>query len=191
VGVAWCIRHWIRPIARAAGSPVEPERRQLPSIKPCRACSRAGSRRPEGSWGKHRLLPPGSRSVTCAFERRDGEGARIQALSCDFPRGLVRRPWIPTESAGHPPIPFLKSTESAPGAPWALELLGGIWLLNCRRDSCSGPHGNGSEGARRENLHAWQSSALAVTSVQLRLEPTGLRLTAEWLIAVSRCKHRT
>jgi hypothetical protein len=32
------------------------------------------------------------------------------------PSGFVR----------HPPMLFLKSTESAPGAPWAMELLGGL-----------------------------------------------------------------
>jgi hypothetical protein len=34
-------------------------------------------------------------------------------------------------------------------------------------------------------------SGLDVTSVQLRLQPASLRLSAEWLMASSRCKHKT
>jgi hypothetical protein len=56
------------------------------------------------------------------------------------------------------------------------------------RDSVHRSTLNGSDGTRRQTLPE-QASALEVTSVQLRLEPTSLRLTAEPLVAASRCKH--
>ena len=89
---------------------------------------------------------------------------RYRAISL---RRLGRRPWIPTASAGHPPMPFLKSTEST------IVSISATIRRQCARIS-----------KRARPLSASQMFGGA-------LKPRSLRLTAERLIAASRCKHQT
>src|ERR1019366_8360671 len=82
VDVAVQIPHASRPTASAAGLPVEPELRQLPSITPWRACYSAGAQSPEGSVGSPQPLHTGGGfgwSSACRGER----GATPASL-CSF-----------------------------------------------------------------------------------------------------------
>src|ERR1035437_1652414 len=118
------------PTERAAGSPVEPELRQLPPIKPRRATKRTRGAR-KGAWGCNRPLCTGSRS-SVVFEMTALPGRAHTGAIVRFPSTI-----------GASPV-----------------------------DS-------------QVTVSAWE-----VTSVQLRLEPTSLRLTAEWLVLASHCKHK-
>ena len=112
VGVTVRIRHRSRLIASAAGSPVEPELRKLPSIKPGRACCRAGARSLERNGVSHQPLHTGSRS---SVRLRDDRMARARAYrryrAISLEVWAVTQ-WTPTTSARHTPMPVLKSLES-------------------------------------------------------------------------------
>ena len=68
------------------------------------------------------------------------------------------------------------------------------FVTGVSRDPSPGPVLTNTQLSRRRearNLPEQSWGHWSLLPFQLRLRPTSLRLTAEWLIAASRCKHKT